>query len=55
MLQIADIQDGPKVSKDTITLIEASLDATQTDMENFSDNKLAGNDTANADSIRTRR
>ena len=26
VLQIADIQDGPKVSKDTITLIEASLD-----------------------------
>ena len=39
VLQIADIQDGPKVSKDTITLIEASLDATRPDLVIFSGNR----------------
>ena len=55
VLQIADIQDGPKVSKDTITLIEASLDATRPDLVIFSGNQIAGYDPAFADSFRKRR
>lgn len=55
VLQIADIQDGPKVSKDTITLIEASLDATRPDLVIFSGNQIAGYDPAFAESFRKRR
>lgn len=55
VLQIADIQDGPKVSKDTIALIEASLDATRPDLVIFSGNQIAGYDPAFADSFRKRR
>ena len=55
VLQIADIQDGPKVSKDTIALIEASLDAARPDLVIFSGNQIAGYDPAFADSFRKRR
>ena len=48
VLQFADIQDGPKVSKDTISLIEASLDATRPDLVIFNGNQIAGYDSAYA-------
>lgn len=40
VLQIADIQDGTKVSKDTVSLIEASLDATRPDIVIFPATRL---------------
>lgn len=55
VLQIADIQDGPKVSKDTVALIAASLDATRPDVVIFSGNQIAGYDPAFAKSFRKRR
>lgn len=55
VLQIADVQDGPKISKDTISLIEASLDATRPDLVIFTGNQIAGYDTAFAKSFRKRR
>lgn len=54
VLQLADIQDGPKVSGDTIRLIEASLDATRPDIVIFTGNQIAGYDTAYADTFRKR-
>ena len=50
VLQLTDIQDGPKVSKDTVKLIEASLDATRPDIVIF-----AGYDPAYAQTTRKRR
>lgn len=55
VLQFADIQDGPKVSSDTIRLIEASLDTTRPDIAIFTGNQIAGYDTAYADTFRKRR
>lgn len=55
VLQFADIQDGPKVSKDTISLIEASLDATRPDLVIFNGNQIAGYDSAYALTSRKRR
>ena len=54
VLQFADIQDGPKVSKDTIKLIEASLDATRPDIVIFNGNQIAGYDPAYAPTSRKR-
>ena len=54
-MQFADIQDGPKVSKDTISLIEASLDATRPDLVIFNGNQIAGYDSAYALTSRKRR
>ena len=51
VLQFADIQDGPKVSSDTIRLIEASLDTTRPDIAIFTGNQIAGYDTAYADTL----
>ena len=55
VLQLADIQDGPKVSKDTVKLIEASLDATRPDIVIFTGNQIAGYDPAYAQTTRKRR
>ncbi|MBT1170543.1 metallophosphoesterase [Bifidobacterium sp. SO4] len=55
VLQIADIQDGPKIAKDTMALIEASLDATRPDLVIFSGNQIAGYDPAFAATFRKRR
>ena len=52
VLQLADIQDGPKVSKDTVKLIEASLDATRPDIVIFTGNQIAGYDPAYAQTTR---
>lgn len=55
VLQVADIQDGPKVSKDTISLIAASLDTVRPDLVVFTGNQIAGYDAAFADTFRKRR
>ncbi|RSX53558.1 ser/threonine protein phosphatase [Bifidobacterium goeldii] len=55
VLQLADIQDGPKVSKDTIRLIEASLDAARPDIVIFTGNQIAGYDDAYSATFRKRR
>ena len=54
VLQLTDIQDGPKVSKDTVKLIEASLDATRPDIVIFTGNQIAGYDSAYAQTTRKR-
>ena len=55
VLQFADIQDGPDVSKDTVKLIEASVDATRPDIVIFNGNQIAGYDPAYAQTTRKRR
>lgn len=54
VLQLADLQDGPKVSKDTIRLIAAALDAARPDLVIFTGNQVAGYDTAYAATFRKR-
>ncbi|NMN02101.1 metallophosphoesterase [Bifidobacterium panos] len=46
VLQIADIQDGPRVCADTVSLIAASLDAVRPDLVVFTGNQIAGYDRA---------
>ena len=46
VLQVSDIQDGAKVSKDTIALIAASLDTVRPDVVVFTGNQIAGYDPA---------
>lgn len=55
VLQFTDIQDGPKVSKDTVRLIEASLDATRPDIVIFTGNQIAGYDAVYSQTMRKRR
>ncbi len=55
ILQFADVQENPEVSKDTIRLIEASLDATRPDIVIFTGNQIAGYDSAYAATSRKRR
>ncbi|PJM76540.1 metallophosphoesterase [Bifidobacterium felsineum] len=55
VLQVADIQDGPKIAKDTIALLEASLDATRPDLVIFSGNQIAGFGPSFAGTFRKRR
>ncbi|MBT1173508.1 metallophosphoesterase [Bifidobacterium sp. MA2] len=55
VLQVADIQDGPKVAKDTVALIGASLDAVRPDIVIFTGNQIAGYDPAFAATFRKRR
>lgn len=55
ILQLADIQDGPNVAKDTIKLIAAALDAARPDLVVFTGNQIAGYDTAFAATFRKRR
>lgn len=42
VLQFADVQDAPKISKDTIKLIESACDAVKPDIVIFSGNQIAG-------------
>lgn len=55
VLQVADIQAGAKVAKDTIRLIGASLDAVRPDLVVFTGNQIAGYDSAFAPTFRKRR
>ncbi|MBW3089108.1 metallophosphoesterase family protein [Bifidobacterium sp. 82T24] len=55
ILQFTDIQDGPKVSKDTIRLIEAACDAGRPDVVVFTGDQIAGYDSAYAKTSRKRR
>lgn len=55
VLQFADIQDGPKVSADTIRLLEAACDAARPDLVIFSGNQIAGYHDAFADTFQRRR
>ncbi len=42
VLQFADVQDAPKISKDTIRLIESACDAVKPDIVIFTGNQIAG-------------
>lgn len=48
ILQFADIQDGPHVNKDTVSLIAAACDSARPDIVIFSGNQIAGYDSAYA-------
>jgi hypothetical protein len=54
VLVMADIQDAAEINKDTIRLIEASLDATRPDLVIFTGNQIAGYDKAYAATFRKR-
>ena len=49
VLQLADVQDGPRVSKDTIRLITAAVETSRPDLVVFSGNQIAGYDPAYAE------
>ncbi|BDR54144.1 hypothetical protein KIMH_02550 [Bombiscardovia apis] len=55
VLQLADVQEGPKVSPDTIRLIAAACDAARPDLVVFTGNQIAGYDTAFEKTFRKRR
>lgn len=55
LLQITDIQEGPKVSPDTVRLIAAACDAARPDLVVFTGNQVAGYDTAYERTFRKRR
>ncbi|KAB8287380.1 metallophosphoesterase [Bifidobacterium avesanii] len=55
VLQLADIQDGPAVAKDTIRLIEAALDASRPDVVILTGDQIAGYDGAYSKTFRKRR
>lgn len=42
VMQVADIQDGAKISKDTVALIAAACDAVRPDLVVFTGNQIAG-------------
>lgn len=46
VLQISDIQEAPKVAKDTVRLIAAACDEARPDIVIFTGNQIAGYDTA---------
>ena len=55
VLQLADIQDGPVIAKDTVRLIEAALDASRPDLVIFTGDQIAGYDAAYSKTFRKRR
>lgn len=55
VLQFSDIQDGPKVSPDTIHLIAATCDAARPDLVIFTGDQIAGYDPAFLATYRKRR
>lgn len=55
VLQVADIQEGAKVSKDTVKLIAAACDFARPDVVIFTGNQIAGYDSAFAATYRARR
>lgn len=55
VLQVADIQEGPIVSKDTIRLIAAACDEARPDVVIFTGNQIKGYDSAFSATFRRRR
>ena len=55
VLQFTDIQDGPRITADTVKLIEASLDTARPDIVFFTGNQIAGYDAAYTATFRKRR
>ncbi|MFT8704606.1 serine/threonine protein phosphatase [Bifidobacterium aquikefiricola] len=55
VLQLADIQDGPTISPDTVSLIDAACDAARPDLVVLSGNQIAGYDAAYSRTFRKRR
>lgn len=55
LLQFSDVQDGPKVSSDTVRLIEAACDAARPDLVVFTGDQIAGYDSAYSRTFRKRR
>jgi hypothetical protein len=55
VLQVADIQEGPKVSADTIRLIAAACDEARPDIVIFTGNQIKGYDSAFSATFRSRR
>jgi hypothetical protein len=55
VLQVSDIQDGPKISADTISLLAAACDASRPDVVIFTGDQIAGYDAAYAKTFRKRR
>ncbi|NMN00639.1 serine/threonine protein phosphatase [Bifidobacterium sp. DSM 109958] len=55
VLQLADIQDGPVIAKDTVRLIAAALDASRPDLVIFTGDQIAGYDSAYSKTYRKRR
>ena len=51
VLQVADVQDGPSVAKDTVRLIASSLDTVRPDLVVFTGNQIAGYDPAFAETF----
>lgn len=49
VLQLADVQDGPRISSDTIRLITAAVKTARPDLVIFSGNQIAGYDPAYAE------
>ena len=54
VLQVSDIQVGAKVSQDTVSLIETSLDTVRPDVVVFTGNQIAGYDPAFAETFTKR-
>lgn len=55
VLQLADVQTGPKVSLDTIRLIRAAVESARPDVAVFTGNQIAGYDEAYEETFRKRR
>lgn len=55
VLQMADIQDGPNVRKDTIRLIEAAIKKTHPNLIVFTGDQIRGYDPAYIDTFLRRR
>ena len=55
VLQLADIQDGPNVRKDTIRLIEAAIHEAHPDLIVFTGDQIRGYDPAYIDTFLRRR
>ena len=55
VLQMADIQDGPEVNRDTIRMIEAAINEAKPDLVVFTGDQIRGYDPAYIDTFLRRR
>ena len=55
VLQMADIQDGPEVNRDTIHMIEAAINEAKPDLVVFTGDQIRGYDPAYIDTFLRRR